>query len=85
MQHRYLVGETVELISAPRQSNRPSGLCRILARLPYEGKRLQYRVQSLAEQNQRIVDEDDLRPASGPSIPVPDKGDSVFSIAVSKR
>lgn len=64
MRHKYEVGQMVDLISAPNLSNRPSGPCRIVLRLPFEGERLQYRVQSLAERNQRVVYEDDLRPCT---------------------
>jgi hypothetical protein len=66
MQHKYQIGQIVDLISAPQHSNRPSGPCRILLRLPFERARLQYRVQSMAEKNQRVVFEEDLRPS--PSI-----------------
>jgi hypothetical protein len=79
MRHKYAVGQMVELISAPRLSNRPSGLCRILVRLPFEGPRLQYRVQSLAEQNQRVVNEDDLRPAKAITEKA-ENAKSVFSV-----
>lgn len=86
MHHKYITGQMVELISAPRLSNRPSGLCRILVRLPFEGARLQYRIQSLAEQNQRVVDEDDLRPSDiSRKIPAPKEDGGVFNIAVGKR
>jgi hypothetical protein len=63
MQHKYKVDQIVDIISAPRLSNRPSGPCRVLVRLPFEGDRLQYRVQSLAEKNQRVVNEEDLQPS----------------------
>lgn len=61
MRHKYDVDQVIDLISAPRLSNRPPGPCRILHRLPFEGDRLQYRVQSLSERNQRVVNEDDMR------------------------
>jgi hypothetical protein len=61
MQHKFAVGEMVELISAPGASNRPAGPCRIVMRLPFEGRRLQYRIQSLREATQRVVEEEDLR------------------------
>jgi hypothetical protein len=61
MQHKFAVGEVVELVSAPGLSNRPAGPCRIVMRLPFEGRRLQYRIQSMREATQRVVEEDDLR------------------------
>ncbi|KKB11152.1 hypothetical protein VE25_14120 [Devosia geojensis] len=64
MRHKYAVGQMVDLIPSPRLSNRPSGLCEVLVQLPFEGSRLQYRVQSLAENNQRVVNEEDLRPST---------------------
>jgi hypothetical protein len=41
--------------------------------------RLQYRVQSLAEQNQRVVNEDDLRPAKAITEKA-ENAKSVFSV-----
>lgn len=66
MRHKYAVGQIVEIIPAPRLSNRPSGPCEVLLQLPFEGHRLQYRVQSLAENNQRVINEEDLR--SSPAV-----------------
>lgn len=65
MAHIYTVDQMVDLVPA---YNRPAGLCRIVQRVPDEGRgrRLQYRVQSLTEKNQRIVDEEDLRPSDAP-------------------
>jgi hypothetical protein len=67
MRHKYAVGQMVDLVPAPRLSNRPSGPCEVLVQLPFEGNRLQYRVQSLAENNQRVVNEEDLRPSMASS------------------
>ena len=69
MQHKFAVGEMVELVSAPGLSNRPAGLCRIVMRLPFEGRRLQYRIQSTRETTQRVVDEDDLRRSDAKADP----------------
>jgi nucleoid-associated protein YgaU len=65
MQHKYEVGAVLEMIPNLRMSNRPGGACEVLARLPFEGNELQYRVQAVAERNQRIVAERDLRPSAG--------------------
>lgn len=66
MAHKYAVDQMVDL--APSY-NRPAGLCRIVQRVPDEGRgrRLQYRVQSLTEKTQRVVDEEDLRPSDAPN------------------
>lgn len=64
MRHKYAVGQMVDLIPSPRLSNRPSGPCEILLQLPFEGHRLQYRVQSTAESYQRVVNEEDMRPST---------------------
>jgi hypothetical protein len=61
MAHKFVVGQSVVLRSAPRLSNRPSGVCRILACLPHERGPVQYRIQSTLEQVQRVVDEVDLQ------------------------
>jgi hypothetical protein len=47
----------------------------VLARLPFEGNELQYRVQAVAERNQRIVSERDLRPAAGRADSAPPRAD----------
>jgi len=88
MQHKFTVGEMVELISAPGLSNRPAGPCRIVMRLPYEGRRLQYRIQSLREATQRVVEEDDLRrsDAKSESPRVDASEESLFrSIPIARR
>src|SRR6185437_15143572 len=45
MQHKFALGQMVELVSAPTLSNKPTGPCRVVMRLPFEGRRLQYRIQ----------------------------------------
>jgi hypothetical protein len=62
MQHRYYVGQTLELRSAPRLSNRSAGVCTVIACLPHENGPVQYRVQSMKEAHERVVDEADLSP-----------------------
>jgi hypothetical protein len=73
VQHKYAVGQMVELVAAPRQSNRPSGPCRVLTCMPVERGPLQYRIQSDGESIQRVVSEADLRPSDAASTePKPD-------------
>ncbi|KKB08583.1 hypothetical protein [Devosia chinhatensis] len=84
MAHRYAIGQVLDLRSAPRQSNRPSGPCEVVACLPHERGPVLYRVKSLGESYERVVEEFDLVPsmavkAEGPSAT------EVFSIAVSRR
>lgn len=85
MTHKYAVNQTVELRSAPRLSNRPSGKCRIVALLPNERGPFQYRVQSSNEAIERVVDEDDLRLTPKQPDYSGEEVVSVFSIAVKRR
>lgn len=84
MTHIYKVGQMLNLRSAPRQSNRPNGLCEVIACLPHDSGPVQYRVKSQGESNERVVEENDLSPSDANK---PDETliQSVFSIAVSKR
>ena len=84
MQHRYQIGQMLEMRSSPRLSNRPAGLCEVLFCLPHEGGPLLYRVRSLTENNDRVVAEGDLLPSNG-ARPVASEGEAVFSIAVNRR
>lgn len=85
MTHKYTVNQTVELRSAPRLSNRPSGNCRIIALLPRERGPFQYRVQSSNEAVERVVDEDDLRLTPKQSDYSGEEVAGGFSIAVKRR
>lgn len=84
MSHRYKVGEMLDLRSAPRHSNRPSGPCEVLNCLPHDKGPVLYRVKSLGENNERVVEEADLSPSSAVKSAFIE-GESVFKIAVSKR
>lgn len=84
MTHIYKVGQMLNLRSAPRQSNRPNGLCEVIACLPHDSGPVQYRVQSQGESNERVVEENDLSP-SGVNKADETLIQSVFRIAVSKR
>lgn len=84
MQHRYRLGETLDLRANPRLSNRPSGLCEVLARLPHDKGPLLYRVKCIAENNERVVEESDLSPSSGRIDSVPSERDP-FSIAIRRK
>jgi hypothetical protein len=86
MSHLYKVGQLVELRSAPRLSNRPAGICEVLARLPYESGPVLYRVQSLNERNERVVEQADLAPSTAvKSALTAEEPASGLSIAVSRR
>lgn len=60
MQHRYSVGQMLDLTANPRLSNRPSGLCEVLALLPHDKGPVLYRVKCRSETNERVVEETDL-------------------------
>ena len=84
MSHRYKVGQMLELRSAPRHSNRPTGPCEVLTCLPHEKGPVLYRVKSWGESNERVVEEADLTPSAAMKT-VFSESESVFTIAISKR
>ncbi|WP_374624931.1 hypothetical protein [Devosia sp.] len=84
MSHRYKVGQMLDLRSSPTFSNRPAGPCEVLACLPHDSGPVLYRVQSLNERNERVVDEIDLTPSSATKS-TPSALRSVFSISVQRR
>lgn len=59
--HKYIVGQTLDLLPSHGSSSRRAGQCKIVSLLPYEGHAIQYKVQSTVESYQRIVSETDLR------------------------
>lgn len=59
--HKYAVDQTLDLLPSHGSSTRRAAPCRIVALLPYEGRLVQYKVQSSLESYQRIVSENDLR------------------------
>lgn len=84
MSHRYKVGQMLELRSSPTFSNRPAGPGEVLACLPHDSGPVLYRVQSLNERNERVVDEIDLTPSSATKSTTSALR-SVFSISVQRR
>jgi len=84
MPHRFKVGQMLELSSSPLQSNRPRGPCKVLACLPKESGPVQYRVKSLGETNERVVDEIDLSPGAN-AEPVDSERDSWKSVEIVNR
>lgn len=87
MSHLYKIGQLLELRSAPRLSNRPAGTCEVVACLPHEKGPVLYRVQSLNERNERVVEEADLAPSSvsKSEATADDATGGGLSIAVSRR
>ena len=59
--HKYKLGQTLDLLPSHGSSSRKASECSIVALLPYEGRAVQYKVQSKLESYQRIVSETDLR------------------------
>jgi len=84
MKHRYQVGQILEMRALPGVSNRPAGPCEVVLRLPYEGGPILYRVKSLNEKTERVVDEVDLTPSSAVK-PLTTDTASPFSIAITRR
>ncbi|SMQ75944.1 hypothetical protein SAMN06295905_2472 [Devosia lucknowensis] len=84
MSHRYTAGQMLELRSAPRLSNRPSGPCEVITCLPHERGPVLYRVKSLGENIERVVEEGDLAPSSATKTALAEN-ETAFTIAISKR
>jgi hypothetical protein len=84
MLHRFKTGQMLDLRSAPRQSNRPSGPCEVISCLPHETGPILYRVRSRRETIERVVDEVDLSPSDVVKADV-SAAESAFKIAVVKR
>jgi hypothetical protein len=84
MTHRYAIGQMLDLRPAPRLSNRPAGPCEVIARLPHESGPVLYRVKSLREASERVVDEIDLTP-SAQEKPAIAEGPDARSIAIARR
>lgn len=84
MTHHYKVGQMLDLRSAPRHSNRPSGPCEVISCLPHDRGPLLYRVKSGSESVERVVEEADLSPSTAQRAATK-AGEQVFSIAVGKR
>lgn len=84
MTHRYKVGQLLELRSAPRHSNRPSGTCEVISCLPHETGPLLYRVKSWGESNERVVEEGDLSLSTALKTETA-MGGAPLSVAISKR
>ena len=84
MPHRYHVGQIVELRAAPRTSNRQAGPCEVLFCLPHDHGPVLYRVRSLNESTERVVDEVDLSPSDG-TKPETSEAAKPFSIAITRR
>lgn len=84
MPHRFKVGQMLDLRSAPQRSNRPAGPCEVVFCLPHDKGPILYRVKSLGENNERVVDETDLSPSAIARTALAE-GESFFSIAVAKR
>ena len=61
MIHKYRVGQELHILPNYGGSTRRAGTCKVIKLLPFEGRTLQYRVQSPHESMQRIVAESDLR------------------------
>lgn len=61
MIHKYRVGQDLYVLPNYGASTRKAGACTVIKLLPYEGRTLQYRVQLMHENTERIVAESDLR------------------------
>lgn len=84
MPHLYQVGQMLDLRSAPRLSNRPSGPCEVITCLPHENGPVLYKVKSRGESNERVVEEADLSPSGAAHSPL-EVSRAAFSIAINKK
>jgi len=81
MQHRYKVGQMLDLRSSPRTSTRTAGPCEVIFCLPHDRGPVLYRVRSLGAAGERVVDEADLSPSDAVKT-VFAEGKTPFNIAV---
>jgi hypothetical protein len=63
--HRFAVGQMVEFLPGPRDSNAPRGKYKIQRLLPSETSDPQYRVKYAADGHERVVPESRLAPERG--------------------
>lgn len=69
-QHKYAVGQAVDLWPNALDRHVPSGRYTIQRQLPSETRDLQYRVRHVADGHERVVVESQLRqPAQSPPVP----------------
>ena len=54
-QHKFAVGQTVELRSTPGERNIPAGRYKVQRQLPSETRDLQYRVKHATDGHERVV------------------------------
>jgi hypothetical protein len=85
MTHRYRVGQILEMRASPRTSTRPAGPCEVIFRLPHEGGPVLYRVRSLDENTERVVDEVDLSPSDATAPRPGERASTPFTIAIKRR
>lgn len=84
MNHRYKVGQVLELRSSPLHSNRAAGPCEVVSCLPHDRGPLLYRIKSWVENNERVVEETDLTPSAAVRTGSA-AAQGAFSVAVGKR
>ena len=85
MQHRYHVGQMLELRAASHYLNRLGGTCQVISCLPHDKGPVLYRVQADGERNERVVEESDLSPSTAPK-PSSSIGETAFAgIRVGRR
>lgn len=84
MQHRFKVGDMLDMRTDLRRSNRPAGTCEVITCLPHESGPLKYRVKSVNERNERVMEEADLTPSSSTKADH-ELAENLFTIAVHKR
>lgn len=84
MQHKFKVGQMVDVRPDIGRSNRLAGVSEILTCMPHDRGPLLYRVRSVAEAYDRVVAEGDLAPSEEP-VPSSEKAEALFTIAISRR
>lgn len=84
MQHKFKVGQMVDVRPDGGRSNRTAGISEILTCMPHDRGPLLYRVRSVAEAYDRVVAEGDLAPSTH-AAPGTEKAEALFTIAISRR
>ena len=65
--HKFAVGQNVEFLSHPSSSHIPPGTYTVLRQLPNDAPDREYRVRSLADGHERVMQESQFTASARPS------------------
>ncbi len=69
LRHKFAVGQDVDFLPGPLDSNIPRGTYKIVRQLPAEANDCQYRVKNTRDGQERMVRESQLAAGSDPWTP----------------